>query len=281
MEKYIKDFINDAKTFNLYSDNTIKSYSVAYKQFNRRFDFDISNITRQNIKNFINGLQPISQATLNLKISALSAFFDFLVEKGVIENNPTENIKLKAPKITENQPLTQKDIDLLIDKVNTRNTIRDRAILALLFASGMRINELTNLNKENIKIENGNSIIKIKNAKNDKERIVFIPQKYYSYLDMYLSLRNDNKKAIFISERGSRINDDTIRKMIKNITKEFDKNVTPHDFRKAYATFLLNKDIPMSIISDNLGHSDSRVTEKIYAKYSKSNRAEKTLGAFD
>ena len=284
MKKIITDFLKHCKAFGKYSNNTIKNYNATYKQF-INFAGNITEVTEQHIESFFtylneknNGLAP---STINLKLAALDNLFDFAVRRNYFEDNPVEYIERKKVPHKEDIPLTVNEIDIMINNCNnTRNPIRNKAIIALLFASGGRISEIVKLDKSNINIADDCVLIHIQQAKEYKDRMVYIHPKYFNFLNEYTTTRCDEKKALFISERGNRISADTIRKMLKSVSDGIDKPVNPHAFRKAYASFLINQDVPMHIISDNLGHINEKVTDKNYAFYDHRKKITQTSAAF-
>ncbi|MFP4018263.1 MAG: tyrosine-type recombinase/integrase [Bacteroidales bacterium] len=313
MFKVVKDFINYCKTFKRFSENTIKNYKVVYKQLYNYLsevlgektidDSFLELLEEKDIEHFFAWLEEnnggLSQATINQKLSALDSLFSFLYKREIINKIPVKDIERKTPPHREDVPLSIQEVNKLISNANyTRNPLRNKAIVALLFAAGLRISELCKLDKvdiyEDIDIESPKEIelddvydfdepihmIHIKEAKEYKDRMVFIPDEYYRCIKQYLNIRDDNKEALFLSERKNRIHPDSIRKMLNKISDGIDKNVHPHAFRKAYATYLLNKDVPLEIIADNLGHATSEVTNKVYAKYQNNKRASSTLKAF-
>ncbi|MFW6008266.1 MAG: tyrosine-type recombinase/integrase [archaeon] len=291
MQKLIKSFFEEAEILGKYSEHTIKNYKVTYNQFQKYLNsinkswLEVE--PKKDVMGFLSMLKEknkgLSKATINAKLGALKSLYLYFEGEGYIDFDPTKGITRVAPDKKIKSRLTRREVNSLINHAHCK---RDKAIIALLYASGLRISELTALNKDDI--YEVSEEINVKGVeiqtygKGRKERRIFIPQRYIKYTFDYLAERKDNLDALFISNRGKRIHPDTIRKNIDKLLEEvnIDKNVTPHTFRRSYATYLLNKGVPMSLISENLGHSGEMVTHQSYADYTDKTRSEATAKAF-
>lgn len=286
---YIEKFVESCKTFNRYSDDTLKNYQVAFRQFNKFINKSLKEITRSDIEGFINHLSEVNGGitinTINVKLSALDSLFEYLKEDNIINKNPTKNIKRGTPKKKEWSGLTENEIQTII---NQADKIRDKAILSLLFASACRVSEFVNLNITDIyelpdNIEKEGIKLHIRNGKGNKERFVFIPQKYFKYTHEYIKSRtDDNNEALFLSNRNKRIHQDTVRYIISHNRKKagIERKITPHTFRKSCLTHLINNGVDIVTVSKHAGHSDVAVTDRHYTKLADEIRANATLDAF-
>jgi integrase/recombinase XerD len=288
MENLINKFLKYVEAREKYSNNTLVNYRIVYKQFMEFWEKDITKVSLIDIEDFIiylkNKNPNIKKATINLKISALYSLFEYLRTREYINKNPTDGIERITPPQKEKVTLTRIEINRMIHYAHCK---RDKAIIALFFAGGFRISELRNLNISDIcelpqGINEEGKMIHIREAKNYKERFVFISQKYFKYVEEYLKERNDDISTLFISNRKKRIHVDTVRKMIEKLSKELniDKKITPHVLRKSFATYLNDKGILLPLISENLGHSSTSTSQRFYVEDNKTQRGELTLKAF-
>ena len=167
--------------------------------------------------------------------------------------------------------LTESEIERFIEVVSAKyrgysriNRLRNKAIVNLLYDSGVRVSELCLLNRNSIKERQFTVIGKSKNP-----RICFITRKTEEVIAEYLAERNDNEKALFIAtQNGKRTTPDTIRKIFQNACKRSDFiNVHPHTIRHSFATRLLEKEVDIRYIAELMGH-ESLDTTKMYTHFS-------------
>ena len=267
IEKYI-DYLKYEKKL---SNNTLKSYQNDLDIFAEYFkNKDITHLTTQDIQDYIAHEQNKSTATIAHNITVINSFYTFL--NGENENiiNPCENII--GPKQAMKLPhyLTEEEVDNLLDiPLNDAYCYRNKAMLELLYATGIRVSELINLKFINIDLEN--DFIRVI-GKGSKERIVPIGDVAKKWLETYLNeyrsslLKNKNSEYLFINNQGNPISRVGFFKIIKNIcaSKNIQKNVSPHILRHSFATHLLAHGADLRIIQEMLGHSDISTTQ-IYA----------------
>jgi integrase/recombinase XerD len=210
----------------------------------------------------------LSAASIKLIVVALKIFFRFLAGKGLVPRDPTEALAL--PRIERYLPetLNELQVEQLIDSIDTKTALglRDRSIIELLYASGLRISELANA-----RLENFNScerIIRV-TGKGNKTRLVPVGRKACQALAAYLTterptlVRRRTCSEIFLSARGSKLTSTRIWQIVKNHARRsgLEKNVYPHLLRHSFATHLLGNGADLRIIQEMLGHADISTTQ--------------------
>ncbi len=273
MNKYINDFLDYLKYERKLSKNTIDS---TYYNLKIYVDFikedKILKAKQSDIIEFINDSKNKNKSVLTILhyITVLKAFYNYLYQENIINKNPTINIlKPKTPKKLPNY-LTIEEVSRLLN-VNLIKPYdyRDKAMIELAYATGVRVSELTSLKLSNIDMTN--SFIRVM-GKGSKERIIpfgDIAEKYLKiYLEKYrdLILKNKDSDYLFINYKGEKISRQSFFKFIKKQAKiaGIKKEISPHILRHSVATHLLNNGADLKIIQELLGHSDLSTTE-IYA----------------
>ncbi len=210
----------------------------------------------------------LSAASIKLIVVALKIFFRFLTGKGEIERDPTESLAL--PRIERYLPetLNELQVEQLLHGVDTNAPLgmRDRAMLELLYASGLRISELANARLENFYPEEG--AIRVI-GKGNKTRIVPVGRKACEALAVYLSterpqlVKRRTGNEIFLSERGTKLTTTRIWQIVKEKARHagLEKNIYPHLLRHSFATHLLSNGADLRIIQEMLGHADISTTQ--------------------
>lgn len=207
-----------------------------------------------------------SQNTVRGYIIKLRVVLHHARLKGINALNP-DLIGVPKRKTTIVHFITPKEIEKLIECVfkpqagySTHNRYRNRAIVAVLAASGIRVSELLSLDRLSIREDGTFTIV----GKGDKPRLCFLDERAIRYTNEYLSYRNDNERALFISEKTrKRISKDTVEEAFRTGTKRggFDKPVTPHTMRHSFATDMLRNNTNMVYVRDFLGHKSVQTTE--------------------
>ena len=270
IDTYINKFIEYLIIDKKYSENTIKSYNNDLKKFNNYFkDKSISKIEESNIKNYIKYLKQENNdnRTITHNISTLRSFYKFLLIEKIIKNNPMEYIEL--PKTKKSLPKTHsiEEIDNLLDiKLTDSFSYRNKAMLELMYSSGLRVSELVNVKIHDIDISN--CIIRIM-GKGSKERIVPLGDYAIRYIELYLKehreklIKKEINDYLFLNNHGNKITRQGFFKILKSIAKE--KNIktefSPHTLRHSFATHLLNGGADLRSIQEMLGHSDISTTQ--------------------
>lgn len=244
--------------------NKLREYLIINKKYG-----PVDNLKYSDIQDFIIylntiGIAVISQARI---ISSLKSFLNFLIESQVIQEDILKFIT--APKFKRKLPdtLTVQEVLTLINNAgNTKDGIRLKAILELLYGSGIRISELCNLKYNNVYYDE--LYIRII-GKGNKERLVPVSSKFIEALNSYGKVRSkikiseSTKDHIFINKYGKPLSRITIFNNIKELVKlsNLKKNVSPHTFRHSFATHLLDNGADLKSIQDMLGHESITTTE--------------------
>ncbi len=250
------------------------------KEFLNWFKKNLEDTSEEEIKKFIRylGEKKRNSSTVARKISSLRSFFYFLNKEGVISKNPLEEIE--APKLKRKLPtvLTISEIEKLFNTLENKKDlegIRAKAMLELLYATGIRVSELLNLKINDLNLEEG--FIRVF-GKRDKERIVPMGEPAILAIKEYLNLVRPsllNKKDIsipylFLNQRGKKLTRMGFWKILKKYVKlaSIEKKITPHTFRHTFATHLLEGGANLRVVQELLGHSNISTTQ-IYTKINK------------
>ena len=210
----------------------------------------------------------LAASSIKLVVVALKIFFRFLLAKGRIERDPTETLNL--PRIERYLPETLNELQVqeLIESINTTQPLglRDRAIIELLYASGLRISELANARLENLNVEE--RILRV-TGKGNKTRLVPVGRKACEALAAYVSSERPklvnprSRSEIFLSARGTKLTTVRLWQIVKERAKDspLEANVYPHLLRHSFATHLLSNGADLRIIQEMLGHSNISTTQ--------------------
>jgi integrase/recombinase XerD len=210
----------------------------------------------------------LSASSIKLIVVALKIFFRFLAAKGSVDRDPAEALAL--PRIERYLPetLNELQVEQLLEKIDTKvvHGLRDRAMIELLYASGLRISELANARLENLNFEE--RIMRV-TGKGNKTRLVPVGRKACEALAAYLSterpkfVKRRSSSEIFLSERGTKLTTARIWQIVKKHARHsgLEKNIYPHLLRHSFATHLLGNGADLRIIQEMLGHSDISTTQ--------------------
>jgi integrase/recombinase XerD len=210
----------------------------------------------------------LSASSIKLVVVALKIFFRFLASKAIIERDPSEALAL--PRIERYLPVTLNELQVeqFLEKIDTKavHGLRDRAMIELLYASGLRISELANARLENFNFDE--RMVRV-TGKGNKTRLVPVGRKACEALAAYLSterpkmVKPRTSSEIFLSERGTKLTTARIWQIVKKHAKRagLEKNVYPHLLRHSFATHLLSNGADLRIIQEMLGHADISTTQ--------------------
>ncbi len=273
MSAKIEDFIKYIETENACSKNTASAYRRDLISCEKYFDGgNIDKITSNELAEYFAEMQEQgkSPATICRASASLKAYFNYLKRLGAVSKNPVASVKRQAPEKKLPTFLTGKEVDALLNKPSDSNVkgIRDKAILELLYATGMRVSEICELNIDDLNLEIG--FIKCGST---KERVVPIYPAAAKCVSDYIEsvremiLNDDKEHALFINFYGKRLSRQGVWKIIKKYQTEagIKKNIAPHMLRHSFAVHLLENGADVKTISEMLGHSDVSTTS-IYAK---------------
>ncbi|ROL59905.1 tyrosine recombinase XerC [Bacteroidetes/Chlorobi group bacterium ChocPot_Mid] len=275
IEEGIKQFLIYCETERNYSQYTVESYGTALAQF---FDFlqeefgevpELNEIETNDIRPFLSFLLEKGQkkSSLRLKIAAVKSFFKYCQKKGLTEKNPASLVP--SPKKDKKLPsfLLQNEIARLIENIGEDSVedIRNKALIELLYSSGLRISEALNLDVNDINFYQRS--VKVL-GKGNKERVVPIGSKALSAIKKYLEKRNEllqnsNETALFLSKKGKRMNSVNAYRIINALMRLNTESPqkSPHVLRHTFATHLLDNGADIQSVSEMLGHASLSTTQ--------------------
>ena len=280
IENYKKDHIIRSFLDSLYiekglSKNTVSSYKNDISSFlswlNKK-QINYQQVSSKNINQFISNLfnSGLKSSSINRKISSIKHFYLFLSKKKIIKYSPVDEIE--TPKQEKYLPISmsEDEVERLLSSPNSNRIIerRDKAMIEILYATGMRISELVNLKLTDVDFNR--SVLKVF-GKGSKERLVPYGEKAAEALDIYLRDRKrSDSKNVFLSNRGSQITRGAFWQRIKIYIKRenLKSSISPHTLRHAFATHLLNRGADLRSVQILLGHSDLSTTQ-IYTHIAK------------
>jgi integrase/recombinase XerD len=231
-----------------------------------------NNFGRQEMLSYMLNLKDkkYAPATLARKIAAAKSFFKFLTEEHKVQQNPTENIaSLKVGRALP-KPITVAQARRLLDepsKESTSEAKRDKAMLELLYASGMRVSEMVSLNLGDVDCTGG--FVRCF-GKGHKERMIPIYPRAAQSIEEYLKQarprivqNNDEEKALFLNVRGERLTRQGLWQILKGYAKaaNIESEVTPHTLRHSFATHMLNGGADLRMVQELLGHANISTTQ--------------------
>ena len=272
MKKYVPEFLDHINFERGYSRNTISNYKRDLEQF---FKFaKVDSISREKISDYLKKLHDrgISPTSVMRKLAALKTFFHYLLAEGKIEADPTDDLRL--PKIGLRLPkaLTQRETEQLLR--SSGQTVRDLAILELLYATGLRASELIGLSLSDINFEA--SFIKCF-GKGGKERIVPIGAVAKNALKKYLESerpkqvrKGKDDQIIFLDRNGTKLSRQALWDLVKKYVKKsgVKGKTSIHTLRHSFATHLLEHGADLRTVQEMLGHSNIATTQ-IYTAVSR------------
>ncbi len=246
---------------------TISSYKFDLENFSNFIKKDILNINKEDIINYINNLRSyLDVSSINRHISSLKGFYNYLIIIDVIKTSPLEEVGLLKKVKSLPKYLTIEEVDKLLNfPLETPYDYRNKAMLEVMYATGLRVSELVHLEYSNVDIYN--AIIRVK-GKGKKERIVPIGEVASHYLDLYIKeYRNKliNKKSyneLFLNNHGNPISRQGVNFILEEIRKKcgIDTYLTPHILRHSFATHLLEGGADLRSIQEMLGHENISTT---------------------
>jgi integrase/recombinase XerD len=276
----IDSFLNYLTVEKGFSDNTVDAYrndlsrlaSFVEEEANKQgVDSSWANFGRQGMLSYLLELNQRSYAptTRARKVAAARSFFKFLVAEGIIQKDPTENVKSPTVGRALPKPISVSQVRALLEQPTKRSTPdakRDAAMLQLLYASGMRVSELVSLNLEDVNTVDGDVRCF---GKGHKERIVPIHKQAVQAIDEYVEearprlVRNDKERALFLNRRGDRLTRQGFWQILKEYAKSagLEGEVTPHTLRHSFATHMLSGGADLRAVQELLGHANISTTQ--------------------
>ncbi len=251
------------------SKNTIQAYARNLNSFNEFIKTPFHYTDKNHIYDYINYLEnkSFSESTIALHISTLKQFFLTLKTEGEIEDNPCRNLQSRKKPNSIPKALKSEQVEQLLE-VAEQSDLKVKAMLHILYSSGLRVTELASLKVNNFRQENGYFFLQII-GKGNKERVTPITKKSYGFLQDYLEKEKIKSGYIFPSNsKSGHITRQRVFQIIKELGISAGINeelISPHIIRHSFATHLLNKGMDLRNLQEMLGHSDISTTE-IYTK---------------
>ena len=273
-EMYIKDFIEYLQRERRMSKNTLEAYKRDVQEFvtfeGSRGMTDLLEASSTEIVAFLHSLKNSgkSAATVNRKLASIRAFYNFLMNSGLVSSNPT--VDIKSPKIErkELEYLTLEEVDKLIETPDDSiRGIRDKAILEVLYATGIRVSELIEADLEDINMRMGFITC---DGEQSKARIVPLGRPARAALEKYiyearnaLVKENTEEKALFVNYYGNRITRQGLWKVLKEYGEKagIEKSLTPNIMRNSFAVHMLQNGADLKSLQELMGHEDISATQ--------------------
>lgn len=271
-EDILNDFCDYLKIDKRYSDLTVESYRTeikGYLDFFQDKNIKVKDIKNSDIKDYLAYIKKgeTSERTLAHNVSVIRTFYKFLLTLKIIERNPTEFLEL--PKLRKKLPtvLSKEEVEKLLDiDLTDCYSYRNKAMLELLYSTGLRVSELVNLELSNIDLEN----CTLKTiGKGNKERIIPISDYALYYVEKYINeyrgsmLKKGVNNYVFINNHGNVMTRQGFFKIIKKLAveKNIKTPISPHTLRHSFATHLLDYGADLRSIQEMLGHSNLSTTQ--------------------
>ena len=277
MEKHIKQFLEFIQNEKKLSSNTLQSYNRDINQFKSYLEKNRINyvkVTNEQINTYMEHLQEIGKktSTVSRNLASIRSFYQYLIRIKKIKHDPTESIS--SPKVEKRVPsvLTSQEIELLLNQpkdVDLKGT-RDKAMLEVAYATGMRVTEIISLDVDDVNLTEGYVICR----NGDKTRNIPLGSLSIKALKDYMQearpimIKREDEKSLFVNVNGKRLTRQGFWKIVKfykeqaHITKE----ITPHILRHSFATHLLQNGADLKAIQSMLGHSDISSTQ-VYMQF--------------
>ena len=273
-KKYLQAFKLYIEVERNFSKHTVTAYGSDILSFLIWLnDKSLSEVTYSIIREYLLYIQQFnySKTTTARKIASLRTFYRYLYRERIVDTNPA--VGVHSPKRGKSLPefLTESEMEQVLNniKMDSPAGYRNRTILELLYATGMRVSELSSLNFENLNLEENEIKVFGKGA---KERIVLVSNRAKNFLETYIKtvryliFKNENitpLSPVFINKTGYRLQPQSVRLAIREVVDkiELPKHVTPHVFRHSFATKLLENGADLRVVQELLGHSSISNTQ--------------------
>lgn len=275
MQEHIEKFVLYLEKTKGLSNNTILSYGRDLKYFMKFLEDvgikDISKVNKTNVMSYVLELQKNDKtsSTISRSIASIRCFFGYLCKERIINENPA--IGVSTPKVERKLPtiMSMEDVErLLAQPNNDLKGIRDKAMLEVLYATGIRVSELINLKIDDVNLK----LAMVKCSSENKERIIPIGPKAVQALDKYINrvrfamIRKISENMLFVNCNGYPMTRQGFWKIIKAYAKkaEIISSITPHVLRHSFAAHLVQNGADLHSVQEMMGHSDISTTQ-VYA----------------
>ena len=273
MNTYVKEYTSFMTEIRHKSLNTVESYKRDVTQYISYLDgtgvTDISSTTKTTVLSYLLYLQKEGRAssTVSRTLASLRSYYLFMMQNGVVKSNPTSN--LEAPHVEKKIPkiLSGEEVELLLEQPKNCDNkgIRDKAMLELLYATGIRVSELINLDVSDVNVPM--SFVRCRGGK--KERIIPMGHQAKDALENYINnvrkymVKDENETALFVNCSGARLSRQGFWKLIKYYQHiaGIETDITPHTLRHSFAAHLLENGADLHSIQEMMGHADISSTQ--------------------
>ncbi|TYS64470.1 tyrosine-type recombinase/integrase [Sutcliffiella horikoshii] len=240
------------------ASSTLEGYALELRIFSERVKKRAENITAADIRVFLGGYSHLKMSTVGKKLTTLKSFFSWLAGEELIQRDPT--IKLKTPKVEKRMSKALTVVELERMRIACK-TVRQRAFLEVLYATGCRLSEVQALNIKDINHQTMSFRVI---GKGNKEREVYLSERAFIHLNLYLESRDDECEALMVTVRRPirRLSKRGIQDEIRKIARAagIEKKVSPHTMRHTFATLTLNNGAEIAAVQELLGHSSPETT---------------------
>ena len=253
------------------SDNTLSAYRsdlLSFVKWLQAKDQLVINADWQDLLKFLDSFENASPRSRARRLSSLRRFYHFLIREELLEEDPTS--KLKTPKAGRSLPksLTEEEVEALLEAPDVEQALglRDKAMIELIYATGLRVSELVNLTTQEINLDHG--VVRV-TGKGGKERIVPMGEEAVDWIQKYMKearptlLKGVLSDALFPARQGKAMGRHAFWHRIKqlSIKADINKSISPHTLRHAFATHLLNHGADLRVVQMLLGHRDISTTQ--------------------
>ena len=278
MESYISDYTDFMKNTCHKSANTVESYTRDVSQYITYVEelgiTDIKKTTKTTVQSYMAALKTRGRAasTMSRSLASVRSFYVFLMENGKVDSDPTSS--LATPHVEKKPPmvLSSKEVDLLLSqpRLTDNKGIRDKAMLEVLYATGIRVSELIGLNVRDVNTDIG--FIRCHN--NRSERVIPLGGKAVESLKLYLDrvrsemILSEDEEALFVNCNGGRISRQGFWKIIKQYRDSagIELEITPHSLRHSFAAHLIENGADLESLKTMMGHADISSTQ-VYTSF--------------
>jgi len=274
MDQRLDQFLHFVVVEKGLSRNTIEAYGHGLTRFvdylREREVQDVREVGKFDVQGFLLALKKMNLKTKSIvrNLAAIRSFFRFLIQEGILEANPLEN--LESPKVARTLPeiLSLKEIEQILEQPNVQTPlgVRDRAMLEMLYATGMRVSELTQLPTHQVSLEGGYVLLY---GKGSKERVVPLGSEALKWVALYLKTsrgilsKGKESPSLFINRSGKGMSRQRFWRNLKDYAQRagLHKRITPHLLRHSFASHLLERGADLRSVQMMLGHADISTTQ--------------------
>lgn len=276
MEAQVKDFLDYIRQEKGYSENTLAAYRNDLFQFLAYLEGRVTRWAEVNRGHvlayimFMKSEQEYASSTVARKVAAIKSFFHHLVETGRLPDDPTAT--LDSPRVRKRLPraISADEMERLLSEPTREQTpkaLRDRALLELLYATGLRVTELVSLNVHDVNI--ASATVRVVRPRDRRERIIPVHERALGPVQEYLEqgrvqlLKDPEEVALFLNHRGQRLTRQGLWLIVKHYVRETGivEEVTPHTLRHTFAAHLLDRKADLEYVQQILGHANISTTQ--------------------